>query len=129
MKQQAGFTLIELLVAVAILAIVMAVAIPSYQQHVLKTHRKDAQSEMMELAQNLERCRTRTNEYDECAIAGGPTDSGRYQLAIDPHTATTFTITATPQSEGGQTKDKCKNLTLTHKGVKGSTGLDVSKCW
>jgi len=126
-----GFTLIELMIAVAILAIIMAIAYPSYQNQVRKSHRGDVQAEMMELAHNLERCFTRTNAYNACGIAGGLSESERYNIQIDPHTASAYTITAVPQAEGGQNSDICASLSLDHLGVKGTSaaGLSASDCW
>lgn len=130
MKEQKGFTLIELMIVVAIVAILAAIAYPAYQRHVLRSHRVDVEREMMELAQNLERCMTRTNAYNQCGISGGASESGRYKIAIDPLSASAYTLTATPQSKGNQAKDECKNLSLDHKGVKKtSSTLDVSECW
>ena len=53
-----GFTLIELLIAVAIVGILSAIAYPSYQQHVMKTKRAEAQAQLMELVLFLERERS-----------------------------------------------------------------------
>src|SRR5690625_6234539 len=58
-----GFSLVELLVAVLIVAILMAVAIPSYQKHVVKTKRAEATANLMSTAQALERCYSRNSGY------------------------------------------------------------------
>ena len=49
-----GFTLIELMVTVAIVAILLAVALPSFQNQMRKGHRSEAQSEMMDIANRQE---------------------------------------------------------------------------
>ena len=49
-QSQRGFTLIELMVTVAIVAILAGIAIPNYQQYVVRSNRAAAQSAMMDLA-------------------------------------------------------------------------------
>ena len=45
-----GFTLVELMITVAIVAILAAIAIPSYNQYVLRANRAEAQGELMQLS-------------------------------------------------------------------------------
>lgn len=124
MKRTAGFTLIELMIAVAIVAILALVALPAYQQHVLKSNRADAIKSLASSAAALERQFTDTNSYTGLTL---PTqsDNNKYTLSAAV-TATTFTLTAT--AKGGQAKDtECSTFTLNQAGVKTSTTAGV--CW
>ena len=132
-----GFTLIELLIAIAILAIIMGIAIPSYNQWVLKSGRAEAKSVLFSAAQTLERCFTRFSVYDNinCGLQSGATElseNEKYQLSVAATTATTFSLTATPQ--GSQTNDSdCPSFGLDQSGqryVDGGTDADkLDECW
>ncbi len=50
-----GFTLIELMIAVAIVAILARISYPVYVQYVVKANRADAESQLLQLAQAMER--------------------------------------------------------------------------
>lgn len=58
-----GFTLIELMITVAIVAILAAIAYPSYQRHVTDTWRTRAATCLGELAQGMERRYTEQFSY------------------------------------------------------------------
>ncbi len=60
---QIGFTLIELMIVVVIVAILMGIAIPSYQHYVRKNVAAQAQQEIQKLAEQLERHKTRNFTY------------------------------------------------------------------
>ena len=58
-----GFTLIELMVVVIVIAILAAIAIPSYQHFVRKGIAAQAQQEMQKIAEQLERHKSRNFSY------------------------------------------------------------------
>lgn len=133
--QSRGFTLIELLIAVAILAIIVAIAVPVYTNQVTKTNRTEGQRLLTETAQSLERCFTRFSAYDhdECPVSLPlESENGWYQITPTASliNATDFTLAAAPQN-GQEVRDAdCGTLTLDHRGVKNNTGSnDWERCW
>lgn len=128
-----GFTLIELMIVVAIVAILAAVAYPSYQEHVRKTRRTQAQADLMEMVQGLERSFTTDRSYANYAIfpqspRDAATGAGYYSLAIVREPVTTFTLRATPINS--QAVDRCGSLRITQLGVKTRTsGTDAQCGW
>jgi len=50
-NKQKGFTLIEIMIVVAILGILSAIALPSYQEYVKKSRRTDAKVTLLRIAQ------------------------------------------------------------------------------
>ncbi len=68
-SKSAGFSLIELMIVVAIIAILAAVAFPSYQESVKKSRRSDAQTALLGFAQAMERHYTDNGFY--CDAGGG----------------------------------------------------------
>ena len=120
-----GFSLIELMIVVAIVAILAAVAVPSYQRYILKTNRSDAMAVLQGFAQAMERHYAQNNSYLGAASGGdddgipaiysaqAPIDGAvKYNLTIEPGTtATQYTLRATPT--GAQAADGYLEITNT----------------
>lgn len=104
-----GFTLIELMVTVVVVAILAAVAIPAYQQYVLRSRRADATSALGSLQQAQERYRANQQSYaaalSTLGISTDTSPQGHYTLAITAAAATGYTLTATARSTSPQSRD------------------------
>lgn len=121
-----GFTLIETMVVLAIIAVLVALAYPSYIDQVRKSRRAEATSALLENAQILERCFTRVNTYVGCGISTGNTENGYFTISATTLTATTYVLRAAAQ--GDQLKDPCTTFGLDYLGNKTSAS-GSSRCW
>lgn len=124
MNHTKGFTLIELMVAVAIIAILAAVAIPNYQNYIIKSNRAAAQAFMLDLDNREKQYFLDARAYTQTVtdLTTVPANVGKfYAITIAVFTAPpTFTITATPIAGARQASDG--NLTLDSAGVKTPAG-------
>lgn len=127
-----GFGLIELMVALVVVGILSAIAIPSYTQYVLRSHRTNAQAVLAETAQFMERYYTTNNTYEGAALltAVVPRNASdtavRYNVSFvdDEPGAQAYVLQAVPAN--AQADDDCGTLTLSNTGAQGA-GADG--CW
>jgi type IV pilus assembly protein PilE len=138
---QRGITLIELMTVLMIVAILAAIAIPSYSQYVRRSHRAEAKTALLENAQYLERNFTVSNSYaadgsgeavtkDTLPVTRTPKEGGSAKYTIDYDSdGTSFTLTAVPAAGGPMVDDECGSLTLTNTGVKDTTSGNSASCW
>ncbi|MGC4011811.1 MAG: type IV pilin protein [Pseudomonas sp.] len=132
-RRERGFTLIELMIAVVVVAILAAIAFPSYQRYVLRSHRVEAQAVLSEAAARQERYYSQNNAFASTAAALNMTSNVNalqyYSLAISNVTATSYTLTAT--AKGAQAKDaQCLSLSLDQAGTRSNTGTGTgTTCW
>jgi type IV pilus assembly protein PilE len=127
----AGFTLIELMIAVAIVAILAAVALPSYQSYVLKSRRADALSLLQSVQLAQEKHRLSNPTYSANCPAGVSCTSQHYSVAISNASATGYTLRATPLSGSPQSKDTtCSWIELKQTAANGAEKDGASaECW
>lgn len=142
-----GWTLIELITVLAIMALLTAIAWPSYTQHVQRGHRLEAVAALLEAQHFMERHYTAFGSYSSTVASGAssgtapvapalplrlqniPAAGPRYVLSVAQVTANSYTLSAVPT--GTMTNDRCATLTLTHTLVRGTAGgtATAAECW
>lgn len=135
-----GFTLIELMITVAVIGILAAVALPSYQEYVRKARRADAQAFMYDVAARQQHFLVDRRTYAD-GITSGEGTAGRNLGMTRPDAVSAFytvtltgvDVTAQPFQyviqavpQGAQASDSCGTLTLNAQGVKGAA---KTGCW
>ena len=97
-----GFTLVELLVVMVVVAILAAVAVPSYRDQVRKGRRAEAHEALMKVQTAQERWRSNNVSYAATVAALGQpatSASGNYAISLAAASGTGYTATATAQSK------------------------------
>jgi len=135
-KRNLGFTLIEVVIALVIVAVLVALAYPSYIDYVRKSKRGEAQQLLMNWSINQEIWRSNNPSYATAAQLTAPThDNYTFTMPAAP-TATTFVLQAAAKAGDDQLNDKakdgtsCSTLNINSAGQKYSSG-DTTKliCW
>lgn len=134
-----GFTLIEAMITLAVIGILTAIAVPSYQQYTVRAHRNDARTALVQAAQFAERFRAENRSvYTNLALPAGMTTSpavgtAQYDIAVTAVPAVTFTLSATPRAGSRMAGDACGTYTLTHDGQRTAAGATsgalFDTCW
>jgi type IV pilus assembly protein PilE len=133
-RRQAGFTLIELMITLVVIAIIAAIAYPSYQDSVRKSRRAEAKAAVNDLAARLEQFfldnKMYTTDFPTLNVSN-TTEHGYYSLRIDPggtgDIASSYLITAT--AAGVQASDtQCATFTMSSAGVK-TSAPSATTCW
>ena len=122
MRRMRGFTLVEIMIVVAIIGVLAAIAFPSYQNHIRKSNRANAQAYMMSVAQKqqiyLSTARSFATTVDELQLPP-PVEVSKYYtitLAAIAGPPIGFTISAAPKA--GTVQESEPTLTLDANGTK-----------
>ena len=145
MQTKAGFSLIELMIALAVIGILAGLALPAYQQQIVKTRRSLAKGELMAVVARQEQYFINHKQYaaslDLLGYAANPyamdasgndvglSAAGRiYKIELESISLWSFSVRAIPQLN--QVKDKhCGTLTLTSAGAKSASLGVLNRCW
>lgn len=108
--RQEGFTLIEMLIVVTVGAILVTLAVPSYQEHLRRARRADGKEALLRLQLEQERFRANRVSYATTVGSGGtglalPDAVGNLRRSADGHyTVSIVSASATGyvlQADGG----------------------------
>ena len=91
-KCSKGFSLVELMIVVAVVAILAAVAIPAYNNHILRTRQADAHHKLLDIKAAQEMYYSQYDRYAD--LTDGTTFTDLLSFDVDDSTYYSYTITA-----------------------------------
>ena len=106
-----GMTLLELMIVVAIIGILASIALPSFNDSVMKARRADARNSLFDWQLRQAEYFADNLSYASVSTVNGSgadtVDSGEsyYDITVTSSSTTTFQMTATPKSRTTQASD------------------------
>jgi len=150
MRTRRGFTLIELLVTIAIVALLVSIAMPSYRRYVMASNRAEAWAALLQVQSGEEKFYMQNSAYTTdltdppgqgglgIALTGSGgalyTANNNYAISIataacNPAAAAVCGYTATATAANNQVNDNAACLTFTIDSLGQRTPADSTGCW
>lgn len=127
-----GFTLIELMIVVVIIGILAAIAYPSYQNYSRSTRRSDAQTALLQVANQQERFFTECNWYATtlsgtraCGTSAGNGVLGYSTTSPDGHYVISISATAGAINQSACSAWTCGYQAIADPDAAGASGLQA----
>jgi type IV pilus assembly protein PilE len=101
LRRAQGFTLIEMMIVAAVVAILAAIALPSYNSYIIKSEIRTAQSDLLALSLNFENRYQRTLSYPTVTLPlteefkGWSPSATNFTYSLTVNTASAYTLKAT----------------------------------
>lgn len=141
-----GYTLVELLVTAMLVALLVAIALPSYRQVVLRAQRSDARLALLRIQAQQERHYLQHQRYSRDLATppaagglgvGSRSDAGHYALSLQLNgDGLGYLAIARPAPGDSQQEDReCASLSIDETGrrlaeaAQPAHGIDAVRCW